>query len=182
MIVIILAGGKSSRIGVEKPLIEVGGKKMIDIAVDAAKDSKANDFFVAVSDNAKKTKEYCLKRYNTIETPGDGYHEDLKTLLKSYPEFISLSSDIPFLGGEHIDFIIDAYKGCSITGALRRDVLPQGVTPGFVFEHEKKSLVAVGLNIVTLSESSSVLIFNDPLIGINVNTKEDLKIANALSM
>ena len=83
MIVIILAGGKSSRMGVEKPLIEVGGKKMIDIAVDAAKDSKAKDFFVAVSNNAKKTREYCIKRYDTIETPGNGYHKDLKLLLKS---------------------------------------------------------------------------------------------------
>jgi adenosylcobinamide-phosphate guanylyltransferase len=179
MIAVILAGGKSSRISIEKQLMEVDGKKMINRVVDAVNDSKAEDFIVAVTRNAPKTREYCKSmRYKTIETSGNGYHEDLRELLNFFPEFVSISSDLPFLKGEHIDLMIDAYQGCSITGAIHIDAIPQGVTPSHVFEHDGKSLVALGLNIVTPSEGSSILIFDDPVLGINVNTRRDLEIAN----
>jgi len=177
-----MAGGKSTRMGTEKPLLKIGHKKMVDIAADAIKDSKADDFFIAVSKNAIKTGKYCLKRYNTIETSGNGYHKDLNELLKPFSKFVSVSSDIPFLRGEHINTIINAYGGCSITGAILADSIPSGVTPSHVFENDKKKVVTVGLNIVTASINSSVLLFKDPLLGINVNTKEDLKIANDLSI
>ena len=178
MIAIIMAGGKSTRMGTEKPLLKIGHKKMVDIAADAIKDSKAEDFFIAVSKNAIKTRKYCLKRYDTIETGGNGYHEDLNELMKSFSEFVSVSSDIPFLRGEHINTIINAYEGCSITGAVLADSIPSGVTPSHVFENDKKKVVTVGLNIVTASINSSVLLFKDPLLGINVNTKEDLRICS----
>ena len=182
LIAVILAGGKSSRMGDEKTILKVGKKRLIDGVIEATKESDAEDFFIATSKNAPRTEEYSMSNHkdNTLKTPGDGYHSDLEYLLKRFSVFVSISSDIPFLKAWHINSIIDAYGGCSITGVIEEKILLDGVTPGYVFEQDEKSLVAIGLNIVTSSEESSILIFNDPLLGINVNTKYDLRIASKL--
>jgi adenosylcobinamide-phosphate guanylyltransferase len=178
MIAIILAGGEGRRIGREKPLVRVNGRRMVDIVVDGVKKSRIDEFFIAISKNTQKTGEYCkLMGYKTLETSGSGYHEDLSELLDLFHEFVSVSCDLPFLKGEHINEMLDAYKGRSITGAVPLEILPQGIVPSYVFRYEEKTLIPCGLNIVTSSEDSSVFIFDDPLLGINVNTKDDLEIA-----
>ena len=191
MIAIILAGGKSSRLGEgkEKALIKIGGsenqKRLIDLVVESVRESKAEDFLVAITKNTPKTEEYCkLVNYKTIETPGEGYHEDLRYLLPRYPEFVSVASDIPFLRSEHINAIMDAYLShksrLSITGAVPLDIVPKNVTPGYVFEYEGKEFVSCGINVVTSSENSIPFVFNDPLLAINVNTSDDLSVVKRM--
>lgn len=180
MIAIILAGGRGSRIGQkrEKPLLEIKGIKMIDLVANAAKESMAEEFFVAVSPNTPKTKKYCEeKAYNIIETGGKGYHGDIVSLLESYSVFVSLPSDTPFLSSRIINDLIRAYNGMSITGCVPVDRIPSGVTPGYSFDYDGTWCAAVGVNIVTHSESSRILVFDDPLLGINVNTLDELEIA-----
>ncbi len=180
MITIILAGGKGSRIGTEKALIELESRKLIDLVVHSVHGSKTEDFFVAITKNTPKTAVYCQHaNYKTIETSGDGYHEDLWYLLRRYPEFVSVACDIPFLRREHIDALIDAYSRyhTSITGAVPLAIVPQGISMGHTFEHEGKELVACGINVVTRSNESQPLVFNDPLLAINVNTAPDLRFA-----
>ncbi len=184
MIAIILAGGKSSRLGggKEKTLIKIGGKRLIDLVVESVRESKAEDFLVAITKNTPKTAEYCKHvNYKIIETPRRGYHEDLRYLLARYPEFVSIASDIPFLKAEHINAIIDFYNDFgnsnSITGAVPRDIVPSYVIPAYVFEYESRKLIAVGLNVVTEGRKDLPFIFNDPLLAININTPRDLEIA-----
>jgi adenosylcobinamide-phosphate guanylyltransferase len=187
MIAVILAGGKSSRMGKEKGVIEVRGKKMIDLVVERVRESKAEDFFIATSLNASMTRKYCqIRRYTEIETPGRGYHEDLRYLLQIYPEFVSVACDIPFLRSEHIDAIIDFYaeksssSNNSVTGVILRDIIPSPIVPTYVFEYEGRKLVACGLNVVTSSKNSFPFLFNDPLLAININTPYDLEIVNGI--
>lgn len=161
MIAIILAGGKSTRMGCEKAILRVKGRRLIDIIATEIEESNSEDFLIATSRNAPKTMKYCMARYKTIETPGRGYHEDVVYLLEIYPEFISASCDIPFLKAEHINVMLDFYDGNSVTGVV----------------YKNGKWVAIGLNIVTKSNLSKDLRFNDPLLGINVNTPDDLKIA-----
>jgi len=198
MIAIILAGGKSSRLGEgkEKALIKIGGSgretqnRLIDLVVENVRESKAEGFLVAISKNTPKTAEYCkLLNYKTIETPGEGYHVDLRYLLARYPEFVSVACDIAFLKTEHINSIIDFYIyndfgrsnsisiSTNITGAVPQDIIPSYVVPSYVFEHDGRKLVAVGLNIVTDSRTDLPFVFNDPLLAININTPQDLEIA-----
>ncbi len=192
MIAIILAGGKSSRmtggkgIGEEKALIKIGGrgnqKRLIDLVVESVRESKVDDFIVAISKNTPKTEEYCkLVGYELVETLGEGYHEDLRYLLLRYPEFVSVACDIPFLRSVHINAIIDAYSShrISITGAVPLDIVPN-VTQSYTFEHEGKRLVSCGINVVTSSKNSIPFLFDDPLLAININTHDDLRIARRM--
>jgi len=196
MIAIILAGGKSSRLGEgkEKALINIGGNenqnRLIDLVVENVRNSKAEGFLVAISKNTPKTAEYCKSLdYELLETPGKGYHADLRYLLARYPEFVSVACDIAFLKPEHINSIIDFYihndfgignsigTSTNITGAVPLDIIPPYVVPSYIFEYEGSKLVAVGLNIVTDSRKNLPFIFNDPLLAININTPHDLEIA-----
>jgi len=192
MIAIILAGGKSSRMRgheeeKEKALLMFGRsgnqKRLLDLVVESVRNSKVEDFFVAITQNTPKTEGYCKSvGYKTVETPGKGYHEDLHYLLLSYPAFVSIACDIPFLRSEHINAIIDAYLAhhISITGAVPLTIMPKGITPSYTFEHGGKTLVSCGINVVTRSEDSIPFIFDDPLLAININTAEDLMVAQRM--
>ena len=189
MIAIILAGGKSSRIGIgkEKAIIEIEevGKLLIDLVIERVRESKVDDFAVAISKNTPKTKEYCkFVNYAMIETSGKNYHEDLQYLLQLYPQFVSIACDIPFLRSEHIDAIVDFYDSISnknsITGTVPLDIIPSGVVPAHVFEYKGKKLISCGINVVTNSKNSLPLVFNDPLLAININTPHDLEMAKSI--
>ena len=185
MIAIILAGGKSNRLGeeIEKALIRIGGERLIDLVVESVRESNFLEFFlVAITKNTPKTGIHCKRmNYKTIETPGEGYHKDLQYLLRRYPDFVSVACDIPFIRKEHINAIIDAYLShkprISVTGAVPLDIVPKNVTPSYVFEHEGKKFVSCGINVVTSSENSIPFVFNEPLLAINVNTCDDLNVA-----
>ncbi|MEA2052795.1 MAG: NTP transferase domain-containing protein [Euryarchaeota archaeon] len=187
MIAIILAGGKSSRMGWhkggEKAVTKIDGKRLIDLVVESVSKSKVSDFFVAISDNTPETAAYCKHvRYKTVATSGAGYHEDLQYLLSCYPEFISVACDIPFLRTEHINAMLEAFSShrTSITGAVPRKIVPKKVIPSYTFEHEGKELVSCGINVVTSSKDTIPFLFNDPLLSINVNTRDDLRIADTI--
>lgn len=193
MITIILAGGKSRRMsGIngeeqEKALIAIGRagdqKRLIDLVVRAVRESNVEDFFVAVTSNTPKTNEYCKRRnYKTVETPGEGYIEDLWYLLSSYPEFVSVTCDIPFLRREHVNAILDTFRAheMSITGAVPLALLPKGITPSHTFESGGKELVSCGINVVTNSKDSIPFVFEDPLLAININTDADLSVARSM--
>ena len=185
MIAIILAGGRGTRMcrnevssNIEKPLLEIGGVKMLDLVVNAVKKSIVNEFFVAVSPRTCETKKYCQEKgYNTIETEGRGYHEDTAVLLKSYPVFVSLPCDTPFISSCAINNLVESYNGMSVTGCIALESIPQGVTPGYTFSYKGRLYAAVGINIVRCSENSEIFVFDDPHLGFNVNTLEELEVA-----
>ncbi len=190
MKVIILAGGRATRMGgKEKAMIELGAEKevrMIDMVIDAVKGaSEVSAFIIAVTKYTPRTGLYCRSmNYRTIETPGYGYHADLRYLLRHHREFISVACDIPFLQSGHIDALIDFYSECHtcITGAVPSSIVPEGISPGFSFSYRGYKLVACGINAVTNPRQTSTydsipFIFHDPMLAINVNTPSDLEIA-----
>lgn len=192
MIAIILAGGRGRRMRAqagenEKALLTIrmgGEERLLDLVVGSVRASDVEDFLVAITPHTPKTRLYChSKGYKTIETRGEGYIEDLHELLLSYPLFVSIACDLPFLSGEHINAIIAAYHvhRISITGAVPLAILPAGITPSYTFEHEGTTLVSCGLNVVTRSEDSIPYVFDDPFLGININTAEDLQVARSMA-
>ncbi|MGC9443945.1 MAG: NTP transferase domain-containing protein [Candidatus Methanospirareceae archaeon] len=191
MLAIILAGGQGSRLRAvarEKALITFNSssgteRKLIDIVVNSVQSSRVDEFCVAVTRNTPETMKYCKTRgYTTFETPGEGYIEDVWFLLRSYPEFISITCDLPFLRPVHINALIEAYAvhQSSITGAVPVALFPEGITPSHTFTHNGRQLVPCGLNVVTSSHESVPYVFDEPLLAVNVNTRDELAMARRL--
>jgi adenosylcobinamide-phosphate guanylyltransferase len=186
MIAIILAGGKGTRFeknnsGIEKPLLEINGTKLIDYVINAIKNSVVEDLIIAASPFVPKTEAYCKKcGLKVIETPGAGYHEDIKYLLKLHPVFLSVVSDIPFLTSDTINTIIKAFDGNSLTACVPLKIVPKNIEPAYLLEHNRELLVPIGVNIVTKHNNSRIIKFDNPLLAININSIRELEIAGKI--
>ena len=99
--IVIMAGGRSSRMGREKPVLKVGGVPMLLRVYSEAE--KVGETVVALSKSTPKTRELCLREgISFVETPGNGYVEDVKWLLREFGPFISVSADLPFVKASDI--------------------------------------------------------------------------------
>ncbi len=174
--IVILAGGKSTRMGKEKPVLKIAGKEMLLWVYEQA--SKVGETVVALSKNTPKTKELCLReRISFMETPGKGYVEDVKWILEEFGEFISIASDIPFVKASDIALVIRELKErkVSLTG-----VLPLSKTPKDLRPFTYRGYAIIGLNAVA-NEKEEFLELSNPLLALNVNTPEDLELANKIA-
>ncbi|MGC8585261.1 MAG: NTP transferase domain-containing protein [Thermoplasmata archaeon] len=164
MLGIVMAGGKSSRFGKEKMMVKFRGERLIDIACRSVMESR-NKCLVAVSNNAPETQKYVKEHYDYIETPGEGYCFDVSFIMKNFEKsFLTVSSDLPFLKPSHIEEFLSSYRGGSMSGMVKR----------------KNYFLYTGINVVSDRNIHSIYIFNDYLLGININTAEDLRYAESL--
>jgi len=170
-----MAGGKSSRMGQEKPVLKVGNRPMLLRVYEEA--GKVGETLVAVSENTPRTRELCLREgIPFIETPGKGYVEDLIYLLREFGPFISVSADLPFLKASDVVAIEKAFNGrTSLTGVLPLKLVPKDLRP-VVY----RGYTIVGLNAVGTEGEESFELSN-PLLALNVNTPEELKLARRIA-
>ncbi|WP_054839763.1 NTP transferase domain-containing protein [Thermococcus sp. JCM 11816] len=175
--IIILAGGKSTRMGKEKPVLKIAGKEMLLWVYASA--SRVDETIVALSKNTPKTRELCLREGIPpfIETPpGKGYVEDVQWLLSELGPFISSSSDIPFVKPSDFYAVKKAFNGkTSLTGVLPLQKVPKDLKP-LVY----RGYAIVGLNAVGF-EGERFFELENPLLALNVNTPEELKLAERIA-
>ena len=99
LVVVVMAGGMAKRMGgVEKPLVKVCGKPMIEHVLVTAS-NLSRKLYVAVSPNTPLTERWCLENgYPVIATSGKSYPEDLKEALSiANPPILFLPADTPFI-------------------------------------------------------------------------------------
>ena len=108
---IILAGGKSSRMGTDKSFLSLKGKPFVQYSIDALKPLVSE--IIIVSDN-EAYNGFGLKRVNDIiknAGPVSGIYSGLEASTTEYN--LILSCDIPLINSEILEKLINAIDDCS---------------------------------------------------------------------
>jgi adenosylcobinamide-phosphate guanylyltransferase len=181
---LVMAGGKGSRMhqNVEKPLIKIAGKPMVQYVIEAVQHSRSIDrVFVTTSKHTPETAATLRSiGFNVIETSGDDYVDDTKLAVKSLglKKTLVISADLPLITAKIIDEVIRRYE---ISGKPALAVaIPR------LSENTKEGLAFAGVNMIdgekinekTLDEE--VMIVGRVEVMLNVNTPEDLELVRAL--
>lgn len=185
--------------GIEKPLLKVDGIAMVERVILALAGSGRFDrILAAISPNTPKTKELLKsKGIETIETPGEGYSNDLSYLLsKLKPQRVMVvPSDIPLLNSQIISEFLDAIDNSSISSSSRKEKRPAfsiilekgfvertGAKPSIVVDQYCHSGITIfnTMYIGTEPVEEFYLVMNRKEIALNVNTKEELELAKKL--
>lgn len=181
--------------GIEKPLLKVDGIAMVERVILALAGSGRFDrILAAISPITPKTKELLKsKGIETIETPGEGYSNDLSYLLsKLKPQRVMVvPSDIPLLNSQIISEILDAIdnsssrkeKGPAISIILEKGFVERtGAKPSIVVDQYCHSGITIfnTMSVGTEPVEEYYLVMNRKEIALNVNTKEELELAKKL--
>lgn len=113
MTAIILSGGKSSRMGTEKGLVELNGKCLIEYVIEAAKN--ISDEIIIVANN-NEYKRFGYRIYSDLIKncgPMGGIYTGL--FHSQTEKNLVLSCDIPFVSSDALKFIIKNSGNSKIT-------------------------------------------------------------------
>jgi adenosylcobinamide-phosphate guanylyltransferase len=207
---LVMAGGKGTRMNArcEKPLLNINGKPMISYVLNALIDSKCfNYVWVAVSKNTVNTKAYLNEHYRSvmvIDTPAIDYVYDLNYALtyisnhmyNAEPILIT-AADLPLLDSNIVKYIIDMYEHYSskkdawivivVSTKLLRDtqVSSKLQVNGIDKYYSGISIVNPRVldNIIYNTHNSikeEYMLIDDVRVAVNVNTMNDLKLAEMM--
>jgi adenosylcobinamide-phosphate guanylyltransferase len=181
--------------GIEKPLLKVEGIAMVERVISALAGSYRFDRIVAaVSPDTHKTNEFLKsKGIETIETAGEGFSQDLSRLLsKLRPQkVVAVPGDIPLLNSQIVNEILNFIddddrqeQEPAISIILEKGFVEEiGVKPSIVLMNQYChsgitifNTMAVGTEPV----KERYIVMNRKEIALNVNTKEELELAEKL--
>lgn len=116
---IILAAGKSSRLGSPKQLLHYNGKNLLQISIDAALESFAEKVIVVlgaekeqIEQNLDESKIYLIHNTNWESGMASSIHsalENLKNILPDADGAIFMVCDQPFVNAELLNKLIDKH-------------------------------------------------------------------------
>ena len=193
---LVMAGGKGSRMALkeEKPLLQVGGKPVIEHVLEALKKAKKVDaVVVAVSDYTPKTAELVSKfPVSVVHTPGKEFVSDMGYAVRALKlqTVLAIGADFPLITAEVIDGIVECYEQCgkpALTVAVPMETKAKlGLGEKYGFELNGKRVVPAGINVIDglrideaeLEEKTCVLDRKE--VAVNINTVQELHIAQEL--
>lgn len=179
-----MCGGRGTRLDVEgeKPLFEVGGVPMVDPVADALRESRVDRVLGVVSPHTPATAAHLDARgIDTLETPGEGYVEDLLAAVEAVgTPVLTVAADLPLLAPEHADRTLDAFDGAGVQvcvpAALKRAL---GASADTTYTREGREVAPSGINIVT-DDTDTMYLSYDARLAVNVNRLSDAALAEAL--
>jgi adenosylcobinamide-phosphate guanylyltransferase len=193
---LVMAGGKGTRMELseEKPLLQVGGKPVIEHVITALENAKTvSSIVVAVSDYTPKTAQMMLKLpVSVIKTPGKEYVSDMGYAVRTLElqTVLAICADLPLITSEVIDAIVDCYERCGkpalsvVVSMETKEKLGLGGKYGF--ELDGKPVVPAGINIIDgrrIDEKEldqEICVLNRAEVALNINTIQELRIAENL--
>ncbi|MDD1715617.1 MAG: NTP transferase domain-containing protein [Methanolinea sp.] len=190
MLALILAGGEGSRLGLgEKSLVSIGGSPLIQHVVEAFEGAGCN-VVIVLSKKTPYTHNWCRARgIEHYTARGAGFMEDIieavRALEEDEPLFTSVS-DLPFLGKEIVSYILERYleegREALSTWVPRSLTARYGCRPVYLERICGIEACPAGVNILTGAEITRPqdelqLLVSDPRLAFNINTREDLALA-----
>ena len=178
--------------GMEKPLLKVDGVAMVERVILALASSDRFDRIVAaVSPNTPKTNEFLKsKGIEIIGTTGDGYSKDLSYVLSNLkPQKVMIvPGDIPLLKSQIVNEILNTIddkqeQEPAISIMLEKGFVESiGVKPSIVLNQYCHSGITIFSTMAVGTEpvEEGYLVMNRKEIALNVNTKEELELAEKL--
>jgi adenosylcobinamide-phosphate guanylyltransferase len=190
MHVLIMAGGEGSRINLgEKPLVSVCGRPMIAYITNAFIDAGIEPV-VAASPKTPMTMNWCRAQgIDVVRSAGRGYIQDMIEAVKALDEQIPLFicvSDIPCITAEIIQSIFESYRvsGKDACSTWIPAQLVQSLRSSTTYEEQICGVGAcpAGVNIlrgdlIDKTQDELRMLLNEPRLALNVNTRDDLAIA-----
>jgi len=178
-----MCGGRGTRLdtAVEKPLFEVCGQPLVDRVLAALDASDIETTYAVVSPHAPETAAHVS--VPTIETPGEGYVEDLDAALaddRVSTPVLTVAADLPLLAGAVVDDVLAAHEtgslAVAVPAALKRQL---GVSCDTTFEAGGRELASTGVNVVG-DDSDDLYVSHDARLAVNVNRPADATVAERL--
>jgi adenosylcobinamide-phosphate guanylyltransferase len=185
---LLMCGGRGTRLrpavgDTEKPLVRVGGQPMVDRVADALQASQVETVVAAVSPATPETAAHLADREGVrlVETPGEGYVEDLTTGLETVETpVVTVTADLPLLNDTLVDRAIEAAGGDSLAVCVPRSLVASvGASADTTVDHDGESVVPTGLNVVGDGRDRRV-VWDTERLAVNVNRPRDLRCAEAV--
>jgi adenosylcobinamide-phosphate guanylyltransferase len=193
---LLMAGGEGSRLKTEgeKPLLKIGGKTMIEYVLEALKGAKkVDDIIVTISNHTPKTAAFARKHsLKVLQTLGKGFCLDARYAIKKLKlgTVLTICADLPLITSEFIDKVITHYEQCkkpALTVMAPLEIYTKfGLSTDYVFTVKGRNLVPVGVNVIDgkrIKEKEleeEILVIDDARVAMNVNTLEDLRVAELM--
>jgi adenosylcobinamide-phosphate guanylyltransferase len=190
---LVMAGGKGSRMKsfVEKPLLIVCGKTILERVIQALRNSMSvNRIIVTVTPRTPAT-ALMAKQLNveTLETPGNDYVSDMRYAVKQLGlrNVLVVSADIPFITSEIINQAVSRFELCgkpALSVMIPLGVYAKlGIQPHLIMNVRGNRVAPAGINIIDGAKidlpklDEEILLSESEEIALNVNTPLELQVA-----
>jgi GTP:adenosylcobinamide-phosphate guanylyltransferase len=201
MVAAIMCGGKGSRMkgfaNVEKPLLKLKGKTMVELVLNALLQFKNfSKIVAATSSNTPITNSYLVSnlsdKIDILETQGISYSHDISTVLNTLKpaSVFVVTADLPLLRLKDVRQIISKWNPqhpCTSVVSDKRFVANMGINPSITVCINSRQYCQTGISIIDSSKVCGgatmyehYLIMNQKGVAVNVNTRSDFEIAAKL--
>jgi len=189
---LVMAGGRASRMGakVEKPLLEVSDKSMLQLVIEALKQTSVNRIVVASTPNTPATSNEARGMgVEVLITPGAGFEEDMRFAIRqlSLGDVLVVSADLPFITADIVEQVVQEYysSGKPALAVMAKPELYEaiGSKPQYLFKVDGQDFVPVGINMVDGRHidqgelDQTIFVIDSRDIILNVNTVTELNLA-----
>ncbi len=185
---LVMSGGRGSRMGVgEKPLLQVLGRPMVDIVLQALRDStRIGEIWCVTTERTPRTEEHLQRSgVRIFRAGGRGYVEDLREAMIDIglSQAVVVSADLPLITSEGINRVVEEYSKIgsgSLAVVVPLETLREiGAEPSI----SMGGLVPSGVNVVDLgSTREEFIVSRDLQFAVNVNSPAELELAERLAL
>ena len=198
---VIMCGGKGTRMreftSIEKPLLKLNGKTMVELVLNALVQSEKFRRIVAVTScNAPMTDAYVgsnlSHEVDVIKTEGRSYSHDISTVLKTLkPATVFVAAaDLPLLELKDVKKIVSQRRQedtCTSVVSPKQFVLSIGIKPSVIVCINSSQYCHTGISVIdsakaegTVRIAERYIIMNQKGVAVNVNTRSDFEAAERM--